>query len=59
MPLRRQLDIRGRGLAVLVGHGEDDVALRVGAFHLAGEHAAVGGVQVQGAVEEGGEVGCG
>ena len=59
MPLSRQLNIRGRRLAVFVSHGEDDVALRVGAFHLAGEHAAVGGVQVEGAVEEGGEVGCG
>ena len=50
MPLSRQLNIRGRRLAVFVSHGEDDVALRVGAFHLAGEHAAVGGVQVEGAV---------
>lgn len=42
-----------RGLAVLMRHGEDDVALWIGAFHLPREHAAVGGVQVEGAVEEG------
>lgn len=57
MSRRRQLDVRGGRLAVFVGHGEDDVALWVGAFHLAGEHAAVGRVEVEGAVEEGGEVG--
>lgn len=44
MPLRRQLYVLSRRLTVLVGHGEDDVALRVGALHLAGKHAAVGGV---------------
>jgi hypothetical protein len=51
--LSRELDVRSRGLTVLVCHGEDDVALWIGAFHLPREHAAIGSMQVEGAVEEG------
>lgn len=57
MLLGGEFDVGGGGLAVLVRHGEDDVALRVGAFHVPCEHAAIVGVQVERAVEEGREVG--
>lgn len=57
MSLSRQFDIRRSGLPVLMCHGEDNVALVVGAFELADEHAAVGDVDVEGAVEEAVEVG--
>jgi hypothetical protein len=53
MSLSREFDIRSRGLSVLVCHREDNVALWIGAFHLSREHAAIGGVQVEGAVQEG------
>lgn len=53
VPFGGKLDVCGRRLPVLVRHGEDDVALGVGALHLSGKHAAVGGVQVESAVEQG------
>ena len=52
VPLSREFDIRSRGLAVLMRHGENNVALRVGAFHLPREHAAIGGVHVECAIEK-------
>jgi hypothetical protein len=40
-----------------VRHRKNNIPLGVGAFHLASEHAAIGCVHVERAVEEGGEVG--
>lgn len=53
VPFSGEFDVGCRRLAVLVRHGENDVALRVGAFHLSSEHAAVGCVHVKRAVQEG------
>lgn len=47
MALSRTLNVEMRGLAILVGHGQNEVAFTIGAFQLPDEYAAVGSVNVQ------------
>lgn len=52
MALSRSLNVEMRGLAILVGHGQNEVAFTISAFQLPDKHAAVGSVNVQRTIEQ-------